>query len=230
MLCHLFLKLRFGSIRRYLSGSAEPSIPPRWSLRRLHHLQLFQPDLLCRSPAWSPRGSLVEYRAIAHPLPDQCLGRSRRRRAVPSRFPGSVARSAQINPLPIMLLAIVLVFFGGAVGSMWRYWWSGLIAQRFGETFPFGTLVVNLVGSTIVGLCSGLLVHVSNGSIASALQQLLVVGICGGLTTFSSFSLQTYNLIAEGRWLSALSNIVFSTGLSFGCVALGWQLAQAVNF
>jgi CrcB protein len=129
-----------------------------------------------------------------------------------------------------MGLAILLVFLGGAVGSMWRYWWSGLIAQRFGETFPFGTLVVNLVGSTIVGLCSGLLVHVSNGSIASALQQLLVVGICGGLTTFSSFSLQTYNLIAEGRWLSALSNIVFSTGLSFGCVALGWQLAQAVNF
>ena len=129
-----------------------------------------------------------------------------------------------------MGLAILLVFLGGAVGSMWRYWWSGLIAQRFGETFPFGTLVVNLVGSTIVGLCSGLLVHVSNGSIASALQPLLVVGICGGLTTFSSFSLQTYNLIAEGRWLSALSNIVFSTGLSFGCVALGWQLAQAVNF
>src|ERR1700740_465952 len=115
-----------------------------------------------------------------------------------------------------MRLAILLVFLGVAVGSIWRYWWSGLVAQRFGETFPFGTLVVNLVGSTIVGLCSGLLVHVSNGSIASALQQLLVVGICGGLTTFSSFSLQTYNLIAEGRWLSALSNIVFSTGLSFG--------------
>jgi CrcB protein len=129
-----------------------------------------------------------------------------------------------------MGLAILLVFLGGAVGSMWRYWWSGLIAQRFGETFPFGTLVVNLVGSTIVGVCAGLLIHISNCSIASALQQLLVVGICGGLTTFSSFSLQTYNLIADGRWLSALSNIVFSTGLSFGCVALGWQLTQGINF
>src|SRR6202012_1068639 len=104
--------------------------------------------------------------------------------------------------------------------------WSGLIAQRFGETFPFGTLVVNLVGSTIAGLCSGLLVHVANGSIASALQQLVVIGICGGLTTFSSFSLQTYNLIAEGRWLSALSNIVFSTGLCLGGVALGWRMTQ----
>jgi fluoride exporter len=128
-----------------------------------------------------------------------------------------------------MALAIVLVFIGGAAGSMWRYWWSGFVAQRFGETFPFGTLVVNLVGSILIGVFSGLLVHVLNSSMAAALQQLLVVGICGGLTTFSSFSLQTYSLIADGRWLAALSNIVFSTGLSFGCVALGWQVTQGIN-
>ena len=123
-----------------------------------------------------------------------------------------------------MVLAIALVFLGGAIGSVWRYWWSGLVAQRFGETFPFGTLVVNVVGSILAGAFSGLLIHLSNNSLASALQQLLVVGVCGGLTTFSSFSLQTFNLIAEGRWLLALSNIVFSTGLSYGCVALGWQI------
>jgi fluoride exporter len=129
-----------------------------------------------------------------------------------------------------MVLAIVLVFLGGAAGSAWRYWWSGLVAQRFGETFPFGTLLVNLVGSTIIGAFSGLLMHVSSSSIATALQQLVIVGICGGLTTFSSFSLQTYSLLAEGRWFSALSNIIFSTGLSFGCVAVGWQIVQGVNF
>jgi len=128
-----------------------------------------------------------------------------------------------------MVLAIVLVFLGGAAGSIWRYWWSGLVAQRFGETFPFGTLVVNVVGSILVGVCSGLLIHISNTSIAIALQQLLVIGVCGGLTTFSSFSLQTFSLIADGRWLSALANIVFSTGLSFGCVALGWQITQGIN-
>ena len=128
-----------------------------------------------------------------------------------------------------MKLAIVLVFLGGAVGSMWRFWWSGLVAQRFGETFPFGTLVVNMVGSTIVGIVAGFLMHVSNSVIATALQQLLVVGICGGLTTFSSFSLQTYNLIVDGRWLSALCNIVFSTGLSLGCVAVGWEITQRIN-
>jgi fluoride exporter len=127
-----------------------------------------------------------------------------------------------------MAVAIVLVFLGGAVGSMWRYWWSGFVAERFGEIFPFGTLVVNVVGSILIGIFSGLLVHVSNSNMAAALQQLLVVGICGGLTTFSSFSLQTYSLIADGRWLAALSNIVFSTGLSFGCVALGWQITQGI--
>jgi CrcB protein len=128
-----------------------------------------------------------------------------------------------------MLLAIVLVFFGGALGSMWRYWWSGLIAQRFGETFPFGTLAVNIVGSILIGIFAGLVTHILNGMIAAALLQFLVVGICGGLTTFSSFSLQTYSLIVEGRWLSALSNIIFSTGLSFGGVAFGWQIIQGVN-
>jgi fluoride exporter len=129
-----------------------------------------------------------------------------------------------------MVLAMVLVFLGGAAGSMWRFWWSGLVAQRFGETFPFGTLVVNTVGSILVGLFAGFLMHVSNSSLASALQQLLVIGICGGLTTFSSFGLQTFNLIANRRWLLALSNIVFSTGLSFGSVALGWQITQILNF
>jgi CrcB protein len=128
-----------------------------------------------------------------------------------------------------MLLAIVLVFFGGALGSMWRYWWSGLIARRFGETFPFGTLAVNIVGSILIGIFAGLVTHILNGFIAAALLQFLVVGICGGLTTFSSFSLQTYSLITEGRWLSALSNIIFSTGLSLGGVAFGWQITQGVN-
>jgi CrcB protein len=131
----------------------------------------------------------------------------------------------------MMALAILLVFIGGAIGSMWRYGWALLFARHFGETFPFGTLAVNLVGSLLVGIFAGLLLQVYNGSIiTAALQQLLIVGLCGGLTTFSSFSLQTYILITNGRWLAALINIVLSTGLSFGCVALGWQVTQAIKF
>jgi CrcB protein len=129
-----------------------------------------------------------------------------------------------------MKSAILLVFFGGAVGSMWRYWWSGLVAERFGETFPFGTLIVNIVGSTLIGTFAGLLLQVANGRLSTALQQLLMVGVCGGLTTFSSFSLQTYNLIVDGRWLSALANIALSAGLCLGGVAIGWQVAQGIRF
>jgi fluoride exporter len=162
-------------------------------------------------------------------MPFRRLGRRHRCRTVSPCVTRGTTRTAQLNPYPTMALAIVLVLIGGAAGSMWRYWLSGFVAQRFGEIFPFGTLIVNLVGSILIGVFAGLLLHVSNSSMAAALQQLLVVGICGGLTTFSSFSLQTYNLIADGRWLAALSNIVFSTGLSFGCVALGWQVTQGIN-
>lgn len=124
------------------------------------------------------------------------------------------------------MLAIALVIIGGALGSLWRFWWSGLIARRFGETFPFGTLVVNIVASTTLGLLSGFLMHVSDRHLATALQQLLGVGICGGLSTFSSFSLQTWNLLLERRWLAAVLNIVVSTALCFAGVSLGWQLIR----
>jgi CrcB protein len=160
-------------------------------------------------------------------MPVQRLGRSDSSRAGSSRDSCRNTRSARLISIR---MAILLVILGGAVGSMWRYWWSGLIAQRFGETFPFGTLFVNIVGSTMIGVFSGLLTHVSSHSLATALNDLLVVGICGGLTTFSSFSLQTYNLILAGRWVSAFSNIVFSTGLCLGGVALGWQITQQLNF
>jgi CrcB protein len=163
-------------------------------------------------------------------MPVQYLGRSDSCRALSSRVACGIARAAQLEFAGSMELAIVLVFLGGALGSMWRFWWSGLVAQRFGETFPFGTLVVNMVGSMIVGIVAALLMRVSNSGIATALQQLLVVGICGGLTTFSSFSLQTYNLMVDGRWLSALSNMVFSTGLCLGCVAAGWQITHRIHF
>jgi CrcB protein len=109
---------------------------------------------------------------------------------------------------------------------MWRYWWSGFVAQRLGETFPFGTLVVNTVGSTLIGVFAGAIARVSSSAEATLLQQFLMIGVCGGLTTFSSFSLQTYNLFAEGRWLSALANILFSTAVCLGCVAMGWRMTQ----
>jgi CrcB protein len=86
-----------------------------------------------------------------------------------------------------------------------------------------------MVGSMLIGVFSGAIARVSSGADAPLLQQFLVIGVCGGLTTFSSFSLQTYNLVAEGRWVSALANILFSTGFCLACVAMGWQVTQWVS-
>lgn len=122
------------------------------------------------------------------------------------------------------MLATVLVFIGGMLGSVWRFWLSGLIARRFGETFPFGTLAVNIVASVLLGLLSGFLAHLADRQLATALQQLVAIGVCGGLSTFSSFSLQTWNLLLERRWLVAILNILASTALCYAGVVLGWQI------
>jgi CrcB protein len=129
----------------------------------------------------------------------------------------------------MMILALILVFVGGAVGSMCRFWLSGFVAERFGETFPYGTLIVNLVGSWIIGLAAGWIAHFNDPFWASAAKQLLMVGICGGLTTFSSFSLQTWSLMLSGRWGSAFTNVLVSTILCLALVALGWDLGQRLS-
>lgn len=124
----------------------------------------------------------------------------------------------------------LLVFIGGALGSMWRFWWSGWIAERFGETFPFGTLVVNVVASGLIGIISGAVLRLGSSEMAAGLQHFFAVGVCGGLSTFSSFSLQTWNLLMERRWLAAIVNIVVSTTVCFVSVDLGWQAAFQAHF
>ena len=128
-----------------------------------------------------------------------------------------------------MILALILVFVGGAIGSACRFWLSGFVAERFGETFPYGTLIVNLVGSWIIGLAAGWVAHLNDPFLASAAKQLLMVGICGGLTTFSSFSVQTWNLMLSGRWVSAFTNVLVSTILCLALVALGWNVGQRLS-
>jgi CrcB protein len=123
------------------------------------------------------------------------------------------------------VLDIALVFVGGMIGSVLRYWWSGWVANRIGETFPYGTLVVNLTGSFIVGLVAGYVTRFAGADWAQPARQFFAVGICGGLTTFSSFSLQTFNLILDRNRIPALLNIVVSTVGCLGLVALGWIVA-----
>lgn len=124
----------------------------------------------------------------------------------------------------VMMLATVLVFIGGVIGSVWRFWLSGLIARHFGEIFPFGTLAVNITASILLGLVSGFLAHLADRQLATALQQFVAVGVCGGLSTFSSFSLHTWNLLLERRWVVAILNMLVSTVLCYLGVVLGWQI------
>ncbi|HEX3443319.1 MAG TPA: fluoride efflux transporter CrcB [Chthoniobacterales bacterium] len=127
-----------------------------------------------------------------------------------------------------MIGVILLVFLGGAIGSVWRYSFSGWVAQRIGETLPFGTLVVNLTGSLIIGFAANYARPELHRDFAEIVRAFVVVGICGGLTTFSSFTLQTFHLLREKRFWIALANILFSTVLCIVMVAAGWWLATLV--
>ncbi len=123
----------------------------------------------------------------------------------------------------------LFVALGGALGSMGRYAVSGLVAGGFGETFPWGTLVVNVVGSFIIGFFATLTAPDGRFFVGGTTRQFVMTGFCGGFTTFSSFSLQTMNLMNEGEWLYAGGNVVGSATLCLIFVWLGSVSAAALN-
>src|ERR1700676_2812643 len=119
----------------------------------------------------------------------------------------------------------IWVAIGGALGTAGRYWLSGVVARLIGETFPWGTLLINVTGSFIIGFFAALTGPDGRFFVGSAARQFVMVGICGGYTTFSSFSLQTLSLMNDGEWLYAGSNIVFSVALCLIAVWAGFMLA-----
>ncbi|MBU6445596.1 MAG: fluoride efflux transporter CrcB [Alphaproteobacteria bacterium] len=123
----------------------------------------------------------------------------------------------------------LLVALGGALGSIGRYAVSGLVATGFGETFPWGTLVVNVVGSFVIGFFATLTAPDGRVFVGAGTRQFVMTGICGGFTTFSSFSLNTLNLIQDGEWLYAGGNIAGSVTLCLISVWLGSISAAALN-
>jgi CrcB protein len=129
------------------------------------------------------------------------------------------------------MIAYLWVAIGGALGSVGRFWLSGLVASRFGETFPWGTLVINVTGSFIIGLIGAIAVpegRLDSQSRAFA-TQFLMIGICGGYTTFSSFSWQTLRLLQDREWLYAGGNILLSVILCMIAVWLGYALGSALS-
>src|SRR5690348_13780538 len=118
----------------------------------------------------------------------------------------------------------VWVFIGTALGGMARYWCSGMAARLLGSTFPWGTLIVNVIGSALIGALATLgATHVSFFAEPDA-RLFTMVGICGGYTTVSSFSLQTLNLTQEGEWFRAAANILGSVALCLAAAEIGHLL------
>jgi CrcB protein len=113
------------------------------------------------------------------------------------------------------------ISLGSALGGAARYFLSGFIAESVGETFPWGTLIVNVTGSFAIGLFASLTSPDGRWLVSPAFRQFFMLGICGGYTTFSSFSLQTLNLVRQDEWLKVGGNVLLSVALCLGGVWLG---------
>jgi CrcB protein len=123
----------------------------------------------------------------------------------------------------------IWIAIGSAIGGVARYWCSGVAARLVGETFPWGTIVVNIVGSFIIGFFATLTGPDGRLYVGSLGRQFVMIGICGGYTTFSSFSLQTLNLMNDGEWLGAGANIVLSVVCCLVAVWAGHLAAASMN-
>lgn len=127
--------------------------------------------------------------------------------------------------LPFLLLLAV----AGALGTLARYWLSGIVANAVGQTFPWGTILVNVSGSFVIGFFGTLTAPDGRFLVSGTTRQYVMTGFCGGYTTFSSFSLQTLNLMNDGEWLYAGGNVAASVGLCLLFVWLGAVAAAAIN-
>lgn len=120
------------------------------------------------------------------------------------------------------MLNYLVVMIGGALGTGARFWLSGAVASRAGEFFPLGTLLVNVTGSFAIGFFATLTDPMGRFLVAPSLRQFFMIGVCGGYTTFSSFSLQTLDLARDGDWLK----VVLNTVLSFVCCMVAVWLGR----
>jgi CrcB protein len=118
-----------------------------------------------------------------------------------------------------------LVAVGGAIGSVGRFWMAVAVARLTGTGFPWGTILINILGSCLIGYLAGLSVSGRMPN-AESLRAFGMAGVCGGFTTFSSFSLQTLELLREGQPWAAAANMCGSVLLCLLATAFGLFLSR----
>ncbi|MET8005368.1 fluoride efflux transporter CrcB [Nonomuraea glycinis] len=123
-----------------------------------------------------------------------------------------------------MILALV-VFVGGLIGAPARYLIDSFVTGRYGSALPWGTLTVNVLGSAVLGLVMGAW---SRGALPPTVLSLVGTGFCGALTTFSTFSTDTYKLLVAGSTGKALTNIAVNLVLGLAAVSLCFLLGAAI--
>ena len=117
------------------------------------------------------------------------------------------------------------VTVGSALGGLLRYALTRM-TLTMSAGFPYGTILINVVGSFVIGYFGTLTLQSGRYAASDNLRLFVMVGLCGGFTTFSSFSLQTFDLLRSGAWVRALANVVLSVTLCLAAVAAGHLLAQ----
>jgi fluoride exporter len=128
-----------------------------------------------------------------------------------------------------VVLAYVLIAIGSALGGMGRFFFSGFVMSFTGGTFPYGTMFVNITGCLIIGFFATLTGPDGRFLVGTPARQFVMIGICGGYTTFSSFSLETLNLMNSGEWTAAALNAGLSVALCIVSVWIGYVAAMALN-
>ncbi len=124
-----------------------------------------------------------------------------------------------------MKLALVIAL-GGGLGAVSRHFLNGWVARLLGGDFPWGILVINVLGSLMMGVLVEWMAL--RGTVSNELRAFLTVGILGGFTTFSSFSLDTWLLIERGQTVSAFAYVALSVGLAIAALAAGLHLTRLV--
>lgn len=126
-------------------------------------------------------------------------------------------------------MSYLWVGMGGALGSVARYACAGLGVRLFGAAFPWSTLFVNVTGSLAIGALAALLTADGKPLVSGDARAFLMIGVLGGFTTFSSFSLETLELARRGEVLAAGTNVVASVALCLAAVAIGYAIAGTFN-